>query len=107
MKFCASLLRFGVPEFVLNLEAPFETIAERLMKQEEKEPPITEEDTARIKEWEDKDKEYKTPILEYFDKNYAGRCKIIQLKTDESLESTTNKLQSLFNPKVILLNHEK
>ena len=77
------------------------------MKQEEKEPPLGEEDQARIKEWEQKDNEYRVPVVEYFMKNYTGRCNTVTLKTDDSLETTTNKLKNLFNPKIILLNHEK
>lgn len=46
------------------------------------------------------------PIIENFDK-FAGRVNIVALSTDNSLETTTTKLKSLFQPKIILLNHEK
>jgi hypothetical protein len=100
-------LRFGVPEIILNLTAATETLGERLMKNEEKEPPLTEEDGERIKEFFKKNDEYNQPILEYFEKNYSGRCNCVTLATDDSLETTTNKLQALFNPQILLVNHDQ
>lgn len=62
------------------------------MKAEEKEPPLAEEDGERVKEWLKKDQDYNQPIIEFFDKNYSGRCNCVNLATDDSLETTTNKL---------------
>lgn len=101
------MLKFGVPTYVLSLEAKKETIGERLLKAEEKEGPVGEEDLARVQGWFEADENYRNPIIDYFGKYYTGRCKTISLKTDDSLETTTNNLKGLFNPKVILLNHEK
>lgn len=88
------------------MTATKETIGERKKVKEEKEE-IGEEDLAEIKKWQDDDEAYRNPVIENYMKNFPGRCNVIQLKTDDSLETTYLKLKGLFSPKVILLNHEK
>lgn len=36
-----------------------------------------------------------------------GRCTVLELNTDNSLETTTKDLMGLFSPQIILVNHEK
>jgi hypothetical protein len=46
------------------------------------------------------------PLVAHYSQ-FAGRCNIINQSTDLSLETTTSALRQIFQPKIILLNHEK
>ena len=97
--------KFGVPEFVLNLTATKETIGARFCAKNEKDA-VGEDDEAELAGYVEADTALRGPLVEHF-KKFPGRCTIYDLSTDTSLETTTAALRQLFQPKIILLNHEK
>lgn len=97
--------KFGVPEFVLNLTANKTTIGARFCIKNEKDA-VGEDDEAELAAFVEADTALRGPLLEHFGK-FKGRCNVIALETDTSLETTTAALRQRFQPKIILLNHEK
>lgn len=97
--------KFGVPEFVLNLTANKATISSRYCVKNEKDA-VGEDDEPEIAGYVEADTALRGPLLEHF-KKFPGRCNVINLSTDSSLETTTASLRSTFQPRIILLNHEK
>ena len=102
MKF---LNKFGVPEFVLNLTANKTTIGARFCIKNEKDA-VGEDDEGELAGYVEADTALRGPLVEHYNK-FKGRCNVIDIATDTSLETTTAAIRQRFQPKIILLNHEK
>ena len=59
-----------------------------------------------IQEDSKKNRKIRNELSQYFEP-HIQRVRMINLKTDGSLETTTKELNQRFSPKVILVNHEK
>lgn len=98
---------FGVPEFVLDLTASQANIDARWATKNEKDAIDEEGDRPVLDDLKKEDEAMRTPFIQKIQMDAGDRCKVISLSTDDSLETTTGKLKAAFQPKIILLNHEK
>lgn len=94
-----------MPTFILKLKTSDSYLKERFCKKNEIDD-FPEDQLEVFKEQQDFDVKSKKA----FDETYglfAGRCSMLELNTDNSLETTTKMLMDLFSPQIILVNHEK
>lgn len=96
---------FGLPTFILNTTCDKKTAEERFKKKNETEE-INEEAAAEIEE-SAKRAERQRVEIETALGAHKSKVRIISLNTNDSLETTSNNVKSLFSAKVIIVNHEK
>ena len=104
-EFIKFLSKFGMPSFILKLKSSDKFLKERFCKKNEVEE-FPEDQIEVFKELQEVDVKAKKAFDDGF-LAFAGRCSMLDLNTDNSLETTSKQLMSLFAPQIILVNHEK
>jgi adenylate kinase family enzyme len=101
--------QFGVPEFVLDLTAPQAHIDKVFCASQEGKDAVDEEgDRPVLDELKAQDEAMRPVVIQRLAEEYGpARCRIVALSTDASEATTFGALKAAFQPKVILLNHEK
>ena len=89
----------------MKLKTSDKFLKDRFCKKNEMEE-FPEDQLETFKEQQDTDVKQKKAFDDTFG-IFAGRCSMLELNTDNSLETTTKSLMGVFSPQVILVNHEK
>jgi len=96
---------FGNPTFVINTTCDKKTAEERYKKKNETEE-IPEDAAQEMDDSAKKADKQKIEIDQCF-ASVKGKVRMINLNTNDSLETTLTNLKGLFSAKVIIVNHEK
>jgi hypothetical protein len=108
LKFIEFLEKLGKPQFVMNLTATQAVIKKRynLSNEAEEDAEIGEEALEAMKQKQDAGSKDTEDLMNLYAPN-ARTMKFINIDTSISLEALQNELKANFQPKVIIVNHEK
>jgi len=97
--------QFGLPDFLLFLTAEEPVIKERYAKKAELDD-FPEDQLEALQEDSRNNRKLRSELAQHFEA-HVNRVRIMNLRTDGSIETTTKELNGRFSPKVILVNHVK
>ena len=104
-EFVAFALKLGVPKFTITLTAPSKVIRERWCKANEADE-VGEEKEEELKASAEADIKKRDDMFKAL-QGYESRFKRLHFETDKSLETTLSQINKNFQPRVLIINHEK
>lgn len=104
-EFVTFALKLGVPKFIITLTAPSKVIRERWCKINETDE-VGEEKEEELKASAEADIKRRDDLFKALS-GHESRFKRLHFETDKSLETTLSQIKQNFQPRVLIVNHEK